>query len=100
MGLLEKIFGKRVDLREILDKGAIIIDVRSEAEFSGGHVKGATNIPLGNIKGEAHNIKSLNKPIILCCASGMRSGIATGTLKKAGIEAYNGGSWHNVNRHL
>lgn len=98
MGLLEKLFGKRVDLSEVLERGALIIDVRSEGEFAGGHVKGSTNIPLGYIKEEAQNIKAMEKPIILCCASGMRSGMAVSTLKRAGIEAYNGGSWNNVNR--
>jgi len=39
----------------------------------------------------------MNKPIVFCCASGMRSGSAASMLKREGIEAYNGGSWVNLN---
>ena len=76
---------------------AIIIDVRSEGEFQQGHVKGSINMPLPTITGQIHKIKGMKKPVVLCCASGMRSGSATSILKSAGVECYNGGSWMNLN---
>lgn len=84
---------KKTDYKKLLAEGAVIIDVRSPAEFKGGSVPGSENIPLGNIPGRIKQIKSLNVPVICVCASGMRSGAANGQLKAAGIESYNGGPW-------
>lgn len=78
--------------------GATIIDVRNDWEFDTAHVEGALNIPLYDIPGRIKEIESLPKPIILCCASGNRSGQATTYLKQQGFtEVYNGGSWLTVN---
>ena len=41
-----------------IDNGAVIIDVRTPAEFSGGHVKGSINIPLNTISQNIKKIKS------------------------------------------
>ncbi len=100
MGILSSLFGKKVDLAAIVARGAKIIDVRSPQEFGGGHVKGAVNIPLDRIQKEVANLKKSGKPVILCCASGMRSGSATSILEAEGIEAYNGGPWTTVNRFV
>ena len=51
-----------------------IIDVRSYAEYMGGHVAGSINIPLQDLHQHLDEIKSMPQPIILCCASGNRSG--------------------------
>lgn len=91
---------KRHNFREILDRGAIIIDVRTPQEFDQGHIGEAQNIPLGNISSRAADLKSRKVPIILCCASGMRSGQATNTLKAHGIECYNGGSWRALDANI
>jgi rhodanese-related sulfurtransferase len=85
-------------LTDAIANGAIIVDVRSEREFAGGHVKGAKNIPLPKIASNLSKIKTFKRPVILCCASGMRSSQATSYLKAQGIEAYNGGSWYNINK--
>jgi len=98
LGLFKKLFGPKVDLEQKLGKGAIIIDVRSPGEFTGGHVKGSKNIPLGSISSKVKTIQKWNKPIIACCASGMRSGSAVRILKSNGIEAYNAGSWQKANK--
>lgn len=95
---IKKLFGPGVDLKEKLAQGAVIVDVRSPGEFSGGHVKGSKNIPLDKISGKMNTIKKWNKPVITCCASGMRSGNAASILKNNGVEAYNGGGWTKVNR--
>ncbi len=83
-------------IREALDAGAVIVDVRSELEYRQGHVDGSINIPLDRISQEIDRLKKMNKPILLCCASGMRSASATASLKTKGIECLNGGSWRSL----
>ncbi len=84
------------DIKSFAERGALVIDVRSPGEFSSGHGKNAKNIPLGSISGQAKKIKAMNKPIIVCCRSGARSGQAASILKNAGVEVINGGPWQNV----
>jgi rhodanese-related sulfurtransferase len=98
MGILESLFGPKVDLSAIKKQGAIIIDVRSPGEYQSGHGKGSINIPLDQINNKIEKIKAYNKPILTCCASGMRSGTAASILKNHGIEAYNAGSWASADR--
>lgn len=74
-----------------------IIDVRSPAEFASGHVKGSINIPLQELPQRMNEILGYPQPILLCCASGNRSGQAANFLKTKGIECENGGSWMQVN---
>ncbi|MEP7322115.1 MAG: rhodanese-like domain-containing protein [Saprospiraceae bacterium] len=74
-----------------------IVDVRTPAEFTGGHVAGSLNIPLQEIQQHIAEIKSLKQPIILCCASGGRSGQAKAFLQSIGVECENGGSWLDIN---
>lgn len=74
-----------------------IVDVRTIGEFSGGNVAGSLNIPLQEIPKRLEEIKALSQPIILCCASGNRSGQAANWLKNQGVDCENGGSWLEVN---
>ena len=98
LGFIKRLFGPGVDLAEKMKEGAIIVDVRSPGEYAGGHVKGSKNIPLGNINAKMETIKKWNKPVITCCASGMRSGSAASILKRNGVEAYNAGPWQKADR--
>jgi len=75
----------------------IVIDVRTPAEFQGGHVAGSINIPLQEVPKRVEEIKKMRQPFILCCASGNRSGQAALYLKNLGIKCENGGSWWDVN---
>jgi phage shock protein E len=100
LDLIKNIFGAKVDIREVLDRGAIVIDVRRAGEFQQGHPDGAINIPLDQIERQVDKIKAYEKPILTCCVSGMRSGSAASILKSNGIEAYNGGAWQNVQSKL
>lgn len=102
MGLLDFLgFGnKSQSIQEFIAKGAIIIDVRSPGEFAGGHIKGSKNIPLNEISTKIDEIKKQNKPVITCCASGMRSSQATSILKQNGIDALNGGGWQSLQSKL
>ncbi len=89
--------GPKVDLAAILRQGATILDVRTAAEFTEGHVKGAMNVPLDELlRGMAMVPKG--RPVITCCRSGARSGMAEGLLRRQGFEAYNGGAWTNVQK--
>lgn len=74
-----------------------IVDVRTPEEFMGGNVVGSINIPLQQIQQRLDEIKSMQQPIILCCASGNRSGQAANFLKSCGVDCENGGSWMEVN---
>ena len=96
MSLLKKLFGgTSVNFAELVKQGAMIIDVRSPAEFKGGHVKGAVNMPLQSLQANMSKIPK-NKAIITCCASGMRSGSAKSILKAAGYNVHNGGGWMSL----
>lgn len=98
--LFKTIFGgnNTEEIKNLVAEGAIVIDVRTPQEFAGGHFPKAKNIPLDKINANINQIKKFNKPIVLCCASGMRSANATAQLKNAGIEnVYDAGSWHNLN---
>lgn len=100
MGLLDLIFGNssKRKIQELLDKGATIIDVRSKAEFAGGHAKGAINTPIDQLVSHIGRFKK-DEVIITSCASGIRSRNAKKVLNQAGfVNVYNGGSWQNVNR--
>jgi len=102
MGILDLLgFGNKTNsIQEFRAKGAIIIDVRTPGEFASGHIKGSKNIPLDTISSKIVEIKKLNKPVIACCRSGMRSGQATSILKQNGIECLNGGGWDSLERKL
>lgn len=83
-------------LPHLLQEGAILIDVRSKAEYSGGHNPQSINIPLDELNSKSKDLDH-SKTILLCCASGTRSGMAVGILKKNGFKkVINAGSWSNT----
>ena len=100
MDFLKMIFGKKVDLQEVISGGAVILDVRTKGEYQSGHLKNSINIPIDKLP---QNIKKLNKnkSIITCCASGSRSASARRILKSNGFEqVYNGGSWYSLRKYM
>ena len=100
MGFLDKIFPPKADFGAMIQNGAAIVDVRSPQEYSSGHVAGSVNIPLDQVKNRMSKFKKMEGPVILCCASGMRSGRATSMLKGEGIDAHNGGSWGSLRQYV
>lgn len=83
-------------LPELLSRGAVVVDVRSPAEYAAGARPGSLNIPLGEIPMRAGELDPA-KPVIVCCASGTRSGLAAGMLKSKGFkEVVNAGPWTNT----
>jgi phage shock protein E len=102
MGLLSMLglSGKSESVQEFMNNGAVIIDVRTVGEFREGHIKNSKNIPLDTVFAKVEEIKKLNKPVIVCCRSGMRSAQANSILKNSGIECMNGGGWQSLESKL
>lgn len=93
-------FGPGTDYKTLVAQGAQVIDVRSPAEFKGGHIKGSKNIPLPSLESNLSKINK-EKPVITCCASGMRSASAKSILLSKGFkEVYNGGGWSSLEHKL
>ena len=88
------------EIKNYLDKGAVILDVRTQQEWDEGLTEGAQHIVLSDIPSEIEKIKSWEKPVIAVCRSGARSGQATQFLESRGIDIINGGPWQNVDQHL
>lgn len=80
-------------MQKIKSASGTIVDVRTPEEFKSGHVTGSINIPLQEIPKRIEELKTIEAPLVLCCASGNRSGQASMYLSAQGIECYNGGSW-------
>lgn len=96
MQFLKKLFGPKADFKELINNGATIVDVRSKAEFRSGNIKGSLNIPLDILPNNLSKIRK-DKPVITCCASGMRSASAKRILKANGYEdVHNGGGWTSL----
>jgi rhodanese-related sulfurtransferase len=100
MGLLNLFKRKDMsaEIKEYLEKGAVVLDVRTKSEWDEGHTTGAEHIVLTTIPLEVEKIKSWNKPVIAVCRSGARSGQATQFLKNNGVDVINGGPWQNVDQ--
>lgn len=88
------------EIQEYLNKGAMVLDVRTVEEWNEGHCVGATLVTLQTVPVRVDEIKSWNKPIIAVCRSGARSGQATQFLKSHGLDVINGGPWQNVAQYL
>lgn len=88
-----------IDFKQLIIDGAFLVDVRTEAEFAEGHVKGSTNIPLHTIPYEIERFKNKSN-IIVFCRSGGRSSQAKAYLDVNGIEnVINGGTWDFINQY-
>ncbi|MCL6416690.1 rhodanese-like domain-containing protein [Aestuariirhabdus sp. Z084] len=83
------------------EPGDLVIDVRSEAEFSGGHYPGALNISYERIAAQILSItENRDQPIALYCQSGRRAGIAKETLHSMGFtQVTNYGGLSDISKH-
>jgi phage shock protein E len=94
-------FGPVVDYAALVKQGAIIVDVRTPAEYQSGHIHSSLNISVETLQNNLSKLKDKSKPIITCCASGMRNGSAKMILKANGYqEVYNGGSWFSLMKKI
>lgn len=75
----------------LMDQGARIVDVRTEAEFKSGHLPGALNIPVTQIEKRVSELLPKDQPVVLYCRSGRRSQRAAILLERLGFA-----SVHNV----
>ena len=101
--VLKKLFGMgaKTDYAQLIKNGAIILDVRSKSEYESGHISKSINIPVDQLGTNLNKLKDKNKPIITCCASGMRSASAKAMLISNGYkEVYNGGGWRGLNGRI
>ena len=93
-------FGPQADYKALMQQGAQIVDVRTKAEYNGGHIRGSVNIPLNNLSNHYSSLKK-NKPVITCCASGVRSAQAKNILEANGFaEVHNGGGWMSLKNKI
>ena len=102
LNTLRQLFGlgHKVDYAQLVKQGAMIIDVRTKAEYQQGHIKGSVNIPLNNLSNHYAKIKKDNV-IITCCASGIRSAQAKTILRSNGYSnVYNGGGWGSLQNKI
>lgn len=85
---------------------ALVLDVRTAADYKNGHIKGAKNIPLSDLAGSIESLeKEKDKPVLIYCNSGNSVMRAIRMLKKAGFEKVNnleGGiaAWKEANMPL
>lgn len=104
MDFLKKLFagvqGNDEALTKALEAGATIVDVRTPGEYAQGHISGSINIPLQDMDRQEKKFRSMKQPVVTCCASGRRSGMAADRLKSWNVEAYNGGGWQQLSRTL
>jgi phage shock protein E len=98
MSWLSEIFGLgNGKLRQAIQEGGVIVDLRTAYEYDQGHVPHALNIPIDRIKMSIVRLRDLDKPLILCCGNGDHCWEAAEILRHAGItRVYNGGSWQSV----
>jgi len=86
---------KGTQARELVEKqGAQLVDVRSPAEFSSGHISGAKNIPLPELDARSGEL-SKDKPVVLYCRSGRRSATGAKQLEARGYKVYDLGAKSN-----
>ena len=99
LSILKKLFGPGADFKALVNDGAVIIDVRTPGEFATGNIKGSTNIPLDELKNHK-SLPSIDKTVITCCASGMRSAAGKSILKSKGYTVHNGGGYSSLQRRI
>jgi phage shock protein E len=89
--------GRRI--QELIDAGALVVDVRTPEEFAEGHAAGALNIPLDEIVQRSDELGEPSRQIVLYCGTGNRSGQAIARLRRKGFRAMtNGGGLDNMPR--
>ena len=72
-------------VKDKIAAGARVVDVRTPAEFKDGSYPGAINIPISLLPVRMNELEPKDKPIVLFCASGARSGQGARLLKQAGF---------------
>ena len=86
------------EVRRLIQEGALLVDVRSEQEFKSGHLEGAVHIPHTEVaKRLAEFGPDKQRPIVVYCRSGGRSGKAQAVLQSNGFtKVVNGGGYQQL----
>lgn len=71
---------------EMVERGAILLDVRTREEFASGHLAGAVNVPVGELPARAPELAPAASGIVVYCRSGARSAAAAELLRRLGHE--------------
>lgn len=80
------------EARRLMDEGAVLVDVRTQQEWDEGHGPDSILIPLDQLEARLGELPK-DKPILVCCRSGARSGNAAGWLNQQGYQVFNLGPW-------
>lgn len=86
----------------LMKDGALVVDVRTAAEFAGGHIEGAVNIPYSIVASGIQEYQTdKSRPVIVYCHSGARAGVAKKLLHDAGYtNVINGGGYSSMRARL
>lgn len=88
---------------ELVDSGALLIDVRRDYEWDAGHIAGASNIEMNDLTSNAESI-AREEAVVFYCRTGNRSSLAAAAFREAGFDAYHldGGlqAWVDQGREL
>ena len=79
---------------QLVEHGATLLDVRSDAEFAQGHLDGARHIPVNQLAARIAELPT-DEPVVVYCASGGRSAAAAEILAGHGLEAHDLGGMSN-----
>ncbi len=90
------------NIREAVAAGARLVDVRTPAEYQGGHIEGALNLPVGELPAGAGRIGKRSRPVVVYCRTGSRSALAASFLRRHGfstvLDLKTMGNWPSVSR--
>ena len=99
--IIRRFIGGKAEMsivKQKIEAGATVVDVRSPEEFRDGGYPGAINIPLNVLAARLHQLPR-DKPVVLYCASGARSGLAARHLKQSGFaDVVNAGGLYDMPR--
>lgn len=76
------------EARQLLNDGALLLDVRRDDEWQAGHAPGARHIPLDQLRVRSGEVPP-DRSVVAVCRSGARSGQATHFLRGAGLDVVN-----------
>jgi phage shock protein E len=93
--------GPGVNYSQLIREGAIVLDVRTPAEFNLAHITGAMNIPIETLRDNLHQLANKHHPIIACCTNGSKSWYAKNLLDANGYRhVHDAGNWMKLQRKL
>ncbi len=100
---LKQLFGigPRINYAQLVQNGAVIVDVRTPAEFDNGHISGAINIPIEQLRHNLSQFAGKRQVIIACCTDGSKSWYAKNLLDANGYQSvYDAGNWTKLQRRI